>query len=103
MLLLILSFAAWLLLAPHLAVPHVPAHLRQLWDHGGTPALLLGFVLVPALYGILGFGALVTWVVLSSRILPRDQLERLIGQDILGGSLGRFESWLLDGLYAERR
>lgn len=99
---LLVSFAVWLMVLPYMGSRMLPPSAEQFVSRGDTPGLLVGFIVIPALLGILGFAAIVSWLWVSSLFLTRQELEGLIVRNVFGGSVGKIETRLLDRFYSKR-
>jgi hypothetical protein len=101
--LLWVSAAFWILYVPLVLSHHIPSAVRSYLAQQDTLALLIGFLVVPALLAMSGLVALVTWARVSSWFMSRADFESMIKLSVFGGGPGKFEKRILDRFYGEDR
>ena len=76
--LLLASAAFWMLFVPLVLSHHIPSAARSYLAQRDTLALIIGFLVVPALLALSGLIALVTWARVSSWFMSRSDFESMI-------------------------
>lgn len=99
--LLLVFLTVCVLVVPIVILDHLPRDVNEWLEAGDSLALLTSFLVVPVVLAALGMLALVLWMRFASWIVPRQDIERVLGASIFGGSVGRFQKCLLDKFYSQ--
>ena len=106
--LLLVSFTFWLVLVPTTIWEFLPPEVRSYLGHGHTDGadaaqMLVLFIALPIAFGIAGYLSLITWIVASKPFSTRAEVEAYLQKSLLGGSIGRLESAVLDAVFGKSK
>jgi hypothetical protein len=97
--LLLLLIVFWFICVPVAMFKWIPPEFDEFLTRGSPLALFLSIIVLPAVFGLFALVALLLWARMSSWFMPRSDLEAMIKQAPLGGTLGAFEKRVLDRFY----